>query len=40
MQVVSFLSPLYPCWDLSLLFVMGGAVLVALFAFQGVLRYQ
>ncbi|KAG2449594.1 hypothetical protein HYH02_005127 [Chlamydomonas schloesseri] len=39
-KVVSFLSPLYPCWDLSLPFVMGGAVLVALLAFQGVLRFH
>jgi hypothetical protein len=29
-QVVGFLSPLSPAWDLSLMFVMGGALLVAL----------
>ena len=29
-QVAAFLSPLHPAWDLSLMFVMGGALLVAL----------
>jgi hypothetical protein len=30
LQVAAFLSPLHPAWDLSLMFVMGGALLVAL----------
>jgi len=29
-QVAAFLSPTYPAWDLTLMFVMGGALLVAL----------
>jgi hypothetical protein len=29
-QVAAFLSPMHPAWDLSLAFVMGGALLVAL----------
>lgn len=30
LQVAAFLSPMHPAWDLSLAFVMGGALLVAL----------
>jgi len=35
-QVLAFLSPSYPAWDLTLAFVMGGALLVALPGFQAI----
>lgn len=38
--VVGFLSVTFPGWDLSLPFVMGGAVLVAMAAFQGIMRFR
>lgn len=38
MQVIGFLSPTYPAWDLTLAFVMGGALLVALPGFQLILK--
>jgi hypothetical protein len=37
-KVIGFLSPTHPAWDLSLAFVMGGALLIALPAFQTVIR--
>lgn len=37
-KVVAFLSPLAACWDPSLAFVMGAALLVATPAYQAVLR--
>ncbi|KAF6256934.1 hypothetical protein COO60DRAFT_53297 [Scenedesmus sp. NREL 46B-D3] len=37
-KVIAFLSPTHPAWDPSLAFVMGGALLVALPAFQTVMR--
>lgn len=39
-KVVGFLSVTFPGWDLSLPFVMGGAVLVAMAAFQGIMRFR
>jgi uncharacterized membrane protein YedE/YeeE len=39
-QVLAFLSPTYPAWDLTLAFVMGGALLVALPGFQAILKGQ
>jgi uncharacterized membrane protein YedE/YeeE len=36
-KVAAFLSPTYPAWDLSLMFVMGGALLVALPGFQTII---
>lgn len=39
-QVVAFLSPTYPAWDLSLMFVMGAALLVALPGFQMIMRHK
>lgn len=35
-KVAGFLSVFSPAWDLSLPFVMGGAVLVAMFGFKGI----
>jgi uncharacterized membrane protein YedE/YeeE len=40
LQVIAFLSPFHPAWDLSLAFVMGGALLVATPAFQAILKYK
>jgi hypothetical protein len=37
-KVAAFLSPTHPAWDLTLMFVMGGALLVALPGFQAILR--
>jgi hypothetical protein len=37
-KVVGFLSPLSRAWDLSLMFMMGGALLVSLPGFQAILR--
>jgi uncharacterized membrane protein YedE/YeeE len=39
-KVAAFLSATHPAWDPSLLFVMGGAVLVAALAFAAVQRLQ
>jgi hypothetical protein len=39
-QVAAFLSPLHPAWDLSLMFVMGGALMVALPGTEGVTQHM
>jgi len=39
-QVAAFLSPTLPCFDATLMFVMGGALLVALPMFQWAKRCQ
>ncbi len=36
--MAAFLSPTYPGWDLTLMFVMGGALLIALPGFQYINR--
>jgi hypothetical protein len=38
--VAGFLTVGVPSWDASLPFVMGGAVLVAAIAFQGIQRFK
>lgn len=39
-KVAGFLNLATPSWDPSLPFVMGGAVMVAMVAYQGVMRYR
>jgi hypothetical protein len=38
--VASFLTPLSPSWDGSLVFVMAGAAALAAVAYQAVIRFR